>query len=350
MIRLVDTAARHEEVASAVESGVRDVLGSGRYVGGPVVAEAEATAARMFGRAHGVGVNSGTDALMLALFALGIGPGDEVIVPAVSFFATTEAVLAVGASPVFADVGDDGCLDADAARSAQTARTRLVIAVHLYGTLCEPPDLGVPVLDDAAQAVGGVPPRVRGVLTAVSTYPTKTWGGAGDGGFVLGDDAELLERVRLLGSHGMRQAHVHERVKGAVGRNSRLDAVQAAVLLAHAPRVQARVARRRAIAARYDAELPTALTRVPRDAGSPIGVYVVRTARRDDVRRRLADRGVETSIYYPRPMGRQPAVTGAAPCPRAERLCDEVLALPAHEGLTDIDVAQVLAMCAEALA
>ncbi len=350
MIRLVDTVARHEQVALAVESGVRDVLRSGRYVGGPVVAEAEATAARMFGRAHGVGVSSGTDALTLAILALGIGPGDEVIVPAISFFATTEAVIAAGATPVFVDVGDDACLDPNRARAALTARTRLVIAVHLYGTMCEPPDLGVPVLDDAAQAVGGAPPRARGVLTAVSTYPTKTWGAAGDGGFVLGDDPELIDRIRRLGNHGMTAMHVHERVMGVVGRNSRLDAVQAAVLLAHAPHVPARVARRRAIAARYDADLPSAYSRVPRDKGSPIGVYVVRCARREELRAALAERGVETSVYYPRPMGRQPAISGAARCPRADQLCDELLALPAHEGLSDADVDHVLATCAEVLA
>ena len=345
MIRLVDTAARHADVALAVESGVRDVLRSGRYVGGPVVAEVEAVAARLFGRAHGVGVNSGTDALMLALQALGVGPGDEVIVPAISFFATTEAVLAVGADPVFVDVRDDACLDPDLALHARTERTRALIAVHLFGTLCEAPDLGVPVLDDAAQAVGGAPPRVRGVLTAVSTYPTKTWGAAGDGGFVLGDDPELLERVRLLGSHGMRAPHLHERIMGAIARNSRLDAVQAAVLLAHAPRVEARVARRRAIARRYDAELSPAFARLPRDAGSPIGVYAVRCSRRDDARARLAEQGIETSVYYPRPMGNQPAVAHTAPCPNAERLCGELLALPAHEGLSDAQVDHVLSAC-----
>lgn len=347
MIRLVDTAARHADVALAVEAGVQEVLRSGRYVGGPVVAEVEATAARLFGRAHGVGVNSGTDALTLALLALGIGPGDEVIVPAISFFATTEAVLAVGASPVFVDVRDDACLDPELALAARTERTRALIAVHLFGTLCEPPELGVPVVDDAAQAVGGAPPRVRGALTAVSTYPTKTWGAAGDGGFVLADDAELVDRVRRLGNHGMRTAHVHERVMGAIGRNSRLDAVQAAVLLAHAPKVPARVARRRSIAARYDADLPLALARVPRDAGSPIGVYVVRCARRDELRAGLTERGVETFVYYPRPMGRQPAISGAALCPNAERLCAELLALPAHEALTDGDVEHVLGACAD---
>lgn len=343
-IRMADPGARHREVADAVESRVLEVLRSGRWVGGPVVTEAEAEAARAFGRAGAVGVNSGTDALMLALQAVGVRPGDEVIVPALTFFATAGAVCGVGAVPVVVDVGDDGCIDPDAARAARTPRTRALVTVHLFGTMAAAPDLGVPVVDDAAQAVGGLPPRARGALTAISTYPTKTWGAAGDGGFVIGDDPELLGRVRRLANHGMDGVpHHHPSVEGVVGRNTRLDAVQAAVLLGHAPRVPDRVARRRAIAARYDAALPPLLRPLPRDEGSPVHQYAVLAADRDRVRSALAELGIETAIYYPTPLHLQPALAArAARCPVAERLCGELLAVPVHEGLDDADVGRVV--------
>lgn len=345
MIRLADTAARYRDGAAATEAAVLAVLRSGRWIGGEVVAEAERSAAALFDRRYAVGVNSGTDALTLALLAAGVRADDDVIVPAVSFFATAEAVLAIGARPVFVDVRDDACLDPDAARRARTFRTAAIVPVHLYGTRCEAPDLGVPVVDDAAQAVGGTPSRACGALTAISTYPTKTWGGCGDGGFVLGDDRALVDRVRRLANHGMDGTpHVHDRVEGVIGRNTRLDAVQAAVLVHSAPRVAARVARRREIAARYDAELPPGARPVPRDPGSPVHVYAIRCRDRDRVHAALAARGVESGVYYPRPMYLQPAIGGIpGSCPVAEALCAEVLAIPVRDDLADDDVTAVLA-------
>lgn len=345
MIRLSDPAGRYRADAPETEAAVLAALRSGRWIGGEVVADAERIAAELFDRRLAVGVNCGTDALMLGLLAVGVRPDDEVIVPAVSFFATTEAVVAIGARPVFVDVRDDGCLDPDAAVRARTARTAAIVPVHLYGTRCEAPDLGVPTVDDAAQAVGGAPSRSVGALTAISTYPTKTWGGCGDGGFVLGDDPDLVARVRRLANHGMTsEPHVHHRIGAAIGRNTRLDAVQAAVLTVSAPRVADRVARRRVIAARYDAELPPGARSVPRDAGSPVHVYAIRCRDRDRVRAALAERGVEAGVYYPRPMYLQPAIGGSpGACPVAEALCAEVLALPVHEGLDDGAVNDVLA-------
>lgn len=346
MIRLADPVGQNARVAAAIEARVLAVLRSGRWIGGEQVAEAEQIAAGLFDRRAAVGVNSGTDALMLALQAVGVRPGDDVIVPAVSFFATAEAVIAIGARPVFADVRDDGCLDpADAAR-VRTISTAAIVAVHLYGTLCEAPDLGVPVVDDAAQAVGGAPPRAIGALTAVSTYPTKVWGACGDGGFVLGDDEVLVDRVRRLANHGMGDPHDHHRVDGAIARNSRLDAVQAAALCASAADLPLRLARRRAIAAAYDAQLSVRI--VPRDAGSPVHVYAIRSPDRDRVRAALLARGVEAGVYYPRPMHLQPAIGGVAgTCPVAEALCAEVLALPVHAGLSDADVDAVIAAVRE---
>ncbi|MEZ4240048.1 MAG: DegT/DnrJ/EryC1/StrS family aminotransferase [Myxococcota bacterium] len=342
-VPFLDLAARHAEAAAAVEARVLDVLRSGRWIGGPVVAEAEALAAAQLGRAAAVGVASGTDALMLALQALDVGPGDEVVVPALTFFATAGAVRAVGAEVVVADVGEDALLDEASAAAVCGPRTRAVIPVHLFGSVAARPALDVPVLDDAAQAVGAEPAPGVGALTALSAYPTKTWGAAGDGGFVAGDDPALLERVRALANHGAVEAHLHHPVGRHVGRASRLDAVGAAVLVGHHAVLAERVARRRALAARYDAGLPAPLRPLARTAGSAVQQYCVRVPApaRDAVRAGLAERGVETAVYYPRPLQRQPALAGcrAAPTPVADALCAELLALPIHDcGADAVDV------------
>ena len=348
-VRMADLAARHARVAEAAERGVLEVLRSGRAIGGPVVEAAERSLARAFGWGHGVGVNSGTDALILALQAVGVRPGDEVIVPAVSFFATAGAVVRAGAVPVIADVREDAPL-LDAETLPLTPRTRAVLAVHLYGARCVLPALPVPVVDDLAQAIGADPPARTGSIGAASFYPTKTLGAAGDAGIVLTDDPDLAERVRRLANHGLVAPHLHEDVDGVVGANSRLDALQAAVLLAHLPDLGARVARRRALAACYDAALPPSVRRLPRDAAHPVHHYVVRVPERDRVRAHLADRGIETAVYYPRSLAAQPALAAwSRPTPRADAFCADCLALPVHEGLTDADVGRVVEALVRAL-
>ncbi len=327
---MADLAARHARVAATVESGVAGVLASGRYVGGPVVANAERRLASSFGWAYGIGVNSGTDALVYAMQAIGVGPGDEVIVPAVTFFATAGAVARIGAVPVVADVRADLPL-LDVTTLPVSSRTRAIIAVHLYGEVCVLPPLAVPIVDDLAQAAGA---RFRtGIIGAVSFYPTKTLGAAGDAGIVLTDDAGAADRVRRLTHHGMTSAYVHERVGGSVGANSRMDAVQAAVLLAHLDDLPARVATRRGHAARYDATLPPSVRLLPRHAEHPVHHYVVRVSKRDALASFLAARGVETAIYYPRSLARQPALEPQPPTPNADEFCAECLALPVHECL-----------------
>jgi dTDP-4-amino-4,6-dideoxygalactose transaminase len=349
-VPFVDLARRHAEAAEAVEARVLAVLRSGRWVGGPEVDAAEATAARWFGRAGAVGVASGTDALMLGLQALGIGPGDEVVVPALTFFATAGAVCAVGASPVVADVTEAGLLDPDAAAVLIGPKTRAVLPVHLFGATCPAPELGLPVLDDAAQAIGAEPSASVGTLTAVSAYPTKTWGAAGDAGFVLADDPELLARVRRLGGHGAVGPHHHDRVEGAVGRASRLDALQAAVLLAHAEHLEARLARRRAIARRYDAGLPEGVRPLPRPDGSAVHQYCVCVSDRPRIRQRLGDAGIGTAVYYPRTLDQQPALADCrgGPTPVARDLAAQLLALPIA-GVSDADADVVLEALHEAV-
>ncbi len=348
-VPFLDLARRHAEVSVSVERRVLDVIRSGKYVGGPVVAAAEGVAARWLGRAHAVGVGSGTDALALSLQALGVGPGDEVVVPAFSFFATAGAVAAIGAEPVFADVGEDALLDWESAASMRSSRTRAVVPVHLYGNRCEPHDPGVPVVDDAAQAIGCVPAPSIGVLSALSAYPTKTWGAAGDAGFVATDDEDLAVAVRALGNHGQRTPGTFERFGGHVGRASRLDALQAAVLLGHAEALQSRLTRRREFARRYDAGLPEGMRPLARSAGSAVHQYLIRVPDRARLADRLAAQGIGTAVYYAAPLPTHAALAScrAAPFPRATALAAELLALPIHDCTPD-EVEQVLEALAQA--
>ncbi len=345
---MADLAARHARVARLVEPAVLEVLRSGRYVGGPVVTATMSALAEHFAWKHAVGVNSGTDALVYALQAVGVRPGDEVIVPAVTFFASAGAVCRIGATPVIADVRADLPL-LDAENLPLSPRTRAVMAVHLYGERCALPSLPVPIVDDAAQSAGADPPCRTGIIAAVSFYPTKTLGAAGDGGCVLTDDPEVARKVHLLTHHGMPTAYLAETVDGVVGANSRLDAVQAAVLGAHLTDLPARVAIRRRNAAIYDRELPASIQRLPRGPGHPVHQYVVLLppgVARDAVVSGLRSRGVESAVYYPLSLSRQPALarfTRLTPTPRADAFCARCLALPVHESLSDDDLAQVIA-------
>lgn len=345
-IRMVDLAARHARLATEVEAAVLTVVRSGHYVGGPVVSGVVARLAAAFGWRHGVGVNSGTDALIYALQAVGVRPGDEVILPAVTFFATAGAVCRIGAVPVVVDIVSPERPLLDAGQIEIGPRTRAVIAVHLFGEPCPLPVLPLPVVDDSAQAIGADPPARTGIIAAASFYPTKTLGAYGDGGIVLTDDPETAEAVRLLTHHGMATHYHADLTRGAVGANSRLDAVQAAILGVHLGDVPRRVTVRRAYAARYDAELPTWVTRLPRSPGNPVHQYVVLCDRREQLSSWLAERGVFTTVYYPRTMAAQPALSGRArvpaPTPHADDYCARCLALPVHEELGQDEVSRVI--------
>jgi len=339
-VRLVDLAARDAPCAPAARAAVASLLGSGRYVGGPALAAFESDLAARHRVPAAVGVGSGTDALMLALQAVGVGPGDEVVVPAVSFYATAGAVRALGALPVVVDVlPDRPLLDPGAAAEAVGARTRAVVPVHLYGDQAPAPEVPVPVVEDGAQAVSRPP---VGALMTLSFYPSKILGAAGDGGAVLCRDPVLAERVRSLGFHGRAADGGFHSVGGAPPRNCRLDAVQAAWLRCMLPDLDRRVSRRRAIAARYDAALGLGV--VPRDPDSPVSVYAVRHPQRDAFAQRLAGAGIETRVYYPRSLGAEPALADLPrrATPHADRFCAETLALPCHAGMTESEVERVI--------
>ncbi len=341
---LVNLARRHAEVADDVERRVLEVLRSGRYVGGPGVDEAARIVADWLDGAGAVGVGNGTDALMLALQVLEVGPGDEVIVPALTFFATAGAVAALGAVPVVVDVTEDALLDPRAVGAAMSDRVRAVVPVHLFGSVAPPLDVEVPVLDDAAQAIGAEPAPMRGRVAAVSAYPTKPLGAAGDAGFVVTRDPDLLGPLTRLANHGTAADGRHHAVLGSVGRNSRLDAVQAAVLAGHAARVAPRRDARRALAQRYDRGLPRSIVPLPRSPGSTVSQYCVLVNDRPGIQRHLEQAGIGTAVYYPRPLHEQPALAGrcrVTPTPVADHLAQHLLALPISD-CTDEDVDHVL--------
>ncbi len=355
-IPFLDVAAMTREVRDTVDLAWRRVLASSRFIGGEAVEQFEAAWAAYCGVPHAVGVANGTDALQLTLTALGIGPGDEVIVPANTFVATAEAVVLAGATPRFADVCPDtllltpGCLEA-----AITSRTRAVIVVHLYGQM---PDMtalgqaagkaGLAVIEDAAQAHGaawqGRPAGSIGVAGCFSFYPGKNLGAFGDAGAVVTADAGLAAWIKVLRDHG-RAAGSHYRHE-QVGTNSRLDALQAAVLTVKLTRLDAWNTARRSIAARYHTAFASSPARPVAEVPGMRGVYhlaVVRVPGRAQVQKQLAAMGVETQIHYPIPCHRQAPYQRFAdrPLPAAERCAGEVLSLPIFPHMTDGQVAQV---------
>jgi dTDP-4-amino-4,6-dideoxygalactose transaminase len=364
-IPFLDLQAMHAEVRDELEAAWRSIADTGRFIGGEAVERFEDEWAAYCGTAHAVGLANGTAALELSLMALGIGPGDEVIVPANTFIATASAVAAVGARPVFIDV-DPGTLlmTAELVAAALGPRTRAVIAVHLYG---QPVDMdalnavaaeaGIVVLEDAAQAHGAAWRGRRagslGTVGCFSFYPGKNLGAFGDAGAVVTDDAVLAERIRSLANHGRapNDPHLHQ----YRGGNHRLDALHAAILRAKLPRLDPWNASRRRIMARYAERLADAPVAVPEVAAGAVSSHhlaVVRVAERDRVRRHLAQLGIATGIHYPIPCHRQPAFAQAAQAalPVVEAAAAEILSLPLYPHLADADIDRVVEALIDALA
>lgn len=341
-VPLLDLAAEHDRVRSELDEAVRTVLDSASFVLGSELAAFEEEFASYLGVEHCVGVASGTDALLLALRACEVGPGDEVITPSFTFFAGPFAIAAVGAVPVFVDVEEPtAMLDLDQVRAAITPRTRAILAVHLYGRCVDLEALealaaehGLRLIEDAAQAHGAAWKGRRagavGDMGCFSFYPSKNLGACGDGGAVVTGAPELAERLRLLRNYGQSRKNRHE----IVGWNSRLDELQAAILRRKLPHLDAWNEARR-LAARAYASLLDADLSPPGPETSDKHVfhlYVVRARQREKLQRFLAREGVETGIHYPVPVHRQPAferVPHIAPdLPVSDRLASEVLSLP----------------------
>lgn len=341
-----------------VEAAIARVIESGWFVLGPEVTAFEAEFAAAMGAGHAAGVNTGTDALALALKALGIGRGDEVITAPLSAAYSALAIDMAGATPVFADIDADRLtLDPAAAAAAVTSRTRAIMPVHLYG---QPADLdgirdvaarhNLAIVEDACQAhLGthrGVPLGRGSAAAAYSFYPTKNLGALGDGGAVTTDDPALADRIRRLRNGGQVTRYHHDER----GVNSRLDELQAAVLRARLPRLAALTAARRRLAAEYRASLHTTAIHVPReyDAGHVYHLFPVLVAERDRFQSHLRAAGVETLIHYPVPIPRQPAAAAWSPamCPVADRVTTHVVSLPLYPSLTPDALTEVTAAVA----
>lgn len=334
------------------------VLEHGGFVNGPEVRELEAALRAFLGVRHALGCSNGSDALVLCLRALDVGPGDEVIVPAFTFFASAGAVARVGATPVFADVDPATyCLDPRSAAAKVSPRTKAVMAVHLYGRAAELPALRaavdaaagrrVALIEDAAQAIGAAHPDyvvgAYGEAAGWSCFPTKNLGAPGDAGFVTTENPDLAERMRRLREHGGGRQYHHDEV----GYNFRMDSLQAAGLLQHFPRLVEFNAARRAGAEHYAALLTD--TGLTSDRGGPITLpaltpghavhqYVIRLRERDALRAFLTERKIGCAVYYPLGLHLQAcfAHLGGKPgdLPQTERATAEVLALPIHPGIT----------------
>jgi dTDP-4-amino-4,6-dideoxygalactose transaminase len=361
MIPLVDLTAQYHSIKAEIDAAVHATLESGHFILGPAVSQFEESVAGYLGVDHAIGLASGTDALVLALRALDIGPGDEVIVPAYTFFATAGTVMSVGATPVFVDIDPLSYeIDVVSIEARISPKTKAIIPVHLYG---HPADMdpilelarshGLKVIEDNAQAFGstyrGKKTGSIGDIGCLSFFPTKNLGAYGDGGMVVTNDAVLADRMRMLRTHGWKKKYHSEEV----GYNSRLDALQAAILQAKLPHLDSWNQARRAGAAYYTEKLSPLGVAVPVecDWGQHVyHLYIIRSERRDALQVFLKQNGIASEVYYPLP----PHLS--TPCrklgykegdfPHAERASRETLALPLYPELTRIQQNEIIAAVA----
>ena len=365
-VPLLDLHAQYRPLRSEILAAIERVCDSQRFIMGPEITALESELAATLGIRHAVALSSGTDALLLALMALDIKPGDEVITPTYSFFATAGAVARLGARPVFVDIDDATFnIDPGTLAAAMSPRTKAIIPVHLFGQSADMDPIldlarraGVAVVEDAAQAIGATyksqPLGGLGVFGCFSFFPSKNLGAFGDAGLLTTNDEALAKKARLLRTHGMEPRYYHH----LVGANFRMDALQAAVLRVKAPHLAGWTERRRANAARYRALFAEAgvLDRVtlPFEAADRHHIYnqfVVRTADRDALKQHLDAAGIGTEIYYPVPFHLQPCFSylgyRGGEFPVAERAAKESLAIPIYSELTAAQQQTVVGAVAE---
>ena len=357
-VPLLDLVSQYQEIKPEMDAAIQRVLDSGHFILGPEVAAFEKEIADYLGVTHGIGVASGTDALLLALRALSIGPGDEVILPAYTFFATIGAVLHVGATPVLADVDEKTyCIDIRQTRAKVTPATKAIIPVHLYGQAADMDALaeianeyGLSIIEDNAQAFGaeykGKKTGGIGDIGCLSFFPSKNLGGYGDGGMVVTDNPDLAEKMRMLRAHGWKKKYFPE----ILGYNSRLDAIQAAVLRVKLPHLDKWNEGRRKVAHIYSEALAGVKNiQTPYEAPDRKHVYhlyILQVSNRDEMQARLNEAGIGTSVYYPQPLHL------AEPCkalgykegdfPVAERASAETVAIPVYPEMTAEQIEYVL--------
>ncbi len=360
-VPLLDLTAQYRTIQDQVDDAVRQVVQSQRFILGAAVEELEASVARRVGTRHAVGCASGTDALLLGLKALQLEPGDQVIIPSFTFFATAGAVWNAGLRPVFCDIDPVSFnITAATVEPLLTDRTRALIPVHLFGQMAPMEELmelarrhGLAVIEDAAQSIdaaqdmGGQDRRAGsvGTMGAFSFFPSKNLGGFGDGGMITTDDDELADRLFKLRVHGGRQMYHHE----MVGTNSRLDALQAAVLSAKLPQLDRWTEARRHNAAAYDRDLAgvPGITTPVEEAGNRhvYNQYTIRCHRRDELKKHLDQAGIGNAIYYPVPLHLQPCFSELGgregDLPVTEQAAREVLSIPVFPELTEAQRDQV---------
>lgn len=348
MIEFIDLKTQQARLKACITDGIERVMAHGQYILGPEVAELEDRLAAFVGVGHCISVANGTDALQIALMALGVGPGDEVITPGFSYIATAETITLLGATPVYVDI--DPCtfnLAPALLEAAITVRTRAIIPVSLFGQCADFEAInamaaryGITVIEDAAQSFGATCKGRRSCgltrIACTSFFPSKPLGCYGDGGAVFTDDDELAVVVRQIARHGQDRRYHHIRV----GVNSRLDTLQAAILLPKLAIFTDELERRQIVADRYSALLQAqGIDTVPMiKAGntSAWAQYTIRVAERDRVRQALSEAGIPTSVHYPIPLNRQPAVADpSAHLPVGDQAASEVLSLPMHPYLDE---------------
>lgn len=362
-VPLLDLKAQYATIKAAVDAAIAEVVESQIFILGPKVEQCEKAIAAYSECAHGIGVSSGSDALLAVLMAEDIGPGDEVITTPYTFFATAGAIARLGATPVFVDIDPVTYnLDVTQLEARVTSKTRAIIPVHLYGQMADMDAVmrvaearGLVVIEDAAQAIGATCQGRRagsiGHYGCFSFFPSKNLGAAGDGGMVVTHDARRADKVRILRGHGAEPKYYHK----FVGGNFRLDALQAAVIAAKLPYLDQWTAARQRNAERY--------TRLLAEAGVPAGTpavvtgrhifnqYVIRVPGRDQLHRHLQAKGVGTEIYYPVPLHRQEcfAYLGhrAGAFPESERAARETLALPIYPEVSEAQARYVVDCIAE---
>ena len=363
-VSFLDLSRLHDPIKDELLEAVQEVVKSNQYILGPTVKNFESNFARQMKARHAVGVNSGTDALMMTLHALGIQPGEEVICPVYTFVATAEIVARLGANIVFVDVNQDFTIDIEAVRASITERTRAIIAVHLFGRaadvvalqqICS--EFGLHLVEDCCQATGaevnGQPVGTFGTAGCFSFYPTKNLGGFGDGGMIITNNEELANRVAIYRDHGRDSSGTFV----DMGYNSRLDAIQAAMLNVKLQTLDEDNADRVANASFYDDHLNKDVFTLPAAGGEGehvYNLYSVRHPNRDHVRSFLKERMIDTALYYPRPLHLEPcfAYLGyqAGHFPVAEQVSREIFQLPVAPGLTrkELDeVAHAMALYAQ---
>ena len=362
-VPLLDLKAQYATIRADVEAAISEVMESQVFVLGPKVDACERAIAQYSSCGYGIGVTSGSDALLMCLMAEGIGPGDEVITSPYTFFATAGAIARLGATPVFVDIDPATYnIDVSAIAGKVTARTRAIIPVHLYGQMADMDPImevarahGLVVIEDAAQAIGAERQGRRAGSIAeygcFSFFPSKNLGAAGDGGMIVTNDAARAERLRVLRGHGAKTKYYHQ----VIGGNFRLDAIQAAIVSAKLPYLDSWTAARQRNAARYDVLLREAGLTTAQVAIRPPAVvanrhifnqYVIATPHRDALQASLKEKGIGTEVYYPVPMHLQEcfAYLGHQPgdFPESERAARETLALPIHPELSEAQARHVV--------